>query len=173
MDHAQDAPNAVLLGRRKASRGIIKKQKPRIGRQRAGQGKTSLSAGRIGAGPPVGEGAQIEEIEQLSGAVYRVAPSYAMQTSRQAHLLRSGKHRIDSAMPGHIADASACQRGMGMRVMTQEIEASAIGRGERSEQAHERRLAGAGRSNEAEELALRDTKGNAIERGARRSASLT
>lgn len=60
-----------------------------------------------------------------------------------------------------------------MRVVTQQIEASAIGHGERSEQAHQRRLAGAGRSNQSEELALRNTKGNTVERGARRSASLT
>jgi hypothetical protein len=122
--------------------------------KRARKIESSLHAAGVGLGAPVGRLGQPYEFEQLRGPGARLCPLDPVQPALQLEQLTPGLHRVEPDLLQRDADSPAHLGRVGDNVHPGHHGAARRGGKEGAEHAARRGLAGAVRTEEAEDLAL-------------------
>ena len=151
---ADDLGERRHLRLRKTRRGLVHEDEPRLGRERPCDAEPSLVAVRERAGRCVRIRLELERLEQRVGATPRLPRSRSDAERRHLDVLPHGEPAERAAVlegPGETRPPAAV-RPPARDVASFELDRALVREVEAGEEVHERRLPGAVRADEADDL---------------------
>ena len=146
-----------------AGRGLVEEEHGWPGDQAHGDVELAQHAAAVGLGEAVGRVRELEAVQQLGGPGSRLGAGHPVDARRQENALAAGHHRRRARLLRDQSDGPTDRVGVAGDVVAGDDRAAVVRPGQRREDLHRRRLAGAVRSEQAEHLALADGQGETVE----------
>ncbi len=122
-----------------------------------------LHAAGVGLDERVGLVGQPEGLEQVGCPPVEVGAAHALQAALEDEVLAPGRVAVDARCLRDVADRPPHRAGLGADVVSRDGRPTGIALRQGREDAHGRRLAGAVRPEQAEDLALGDGEPDPVE----------
>ena len=161
LDAGLEAKLGVEVGER-----LVEQEEPRLADDGAGEGDALLLAAGELAGAA---GEQVVDADLAGGVLHAggdLGLRHAVHAEREADVLLERHVRVERVVLEDHRDVALARRGEG-HVGAVDEHAAGVGDLEAGDDAQRRRLAGAGRAEEGEELAGRDAEVDALQRARR------
>ena len=142
-ERVEDLPQLGARPRVESRRRLVEEQHLRPGDERGGEVEPAAHPARVPRHHTVGGLGERELLEQLDSAGAGVLAAQLMQLAEHHEVLPPGEQGVDGGVLGGEADAPAHLAALGGDVETGDRGRPGRGIGERRENAHRRRLAGA------------------------------
>ena len=160
---ADHVPHPDPAARVEARRRLVEDQQPRPADQGSTEVEAAAHAARVGLDDPVGGIGQLELLEQFVGAPARLGRRQVVQPAEQPQVLAPGQVLVDRGVLARQADDPPDLVGLRPDVEPGHGRAPGVGPEERGEDPHRRRLAGAVRTEQAQDGPLGDLEVDAVE----------
>ena len=160
---ANDLPHGAARARVEASGGLVQENDTRVADKRHRQIQLALHPAGVGARRHSGSVDQVESVQQLGSPAATLGPVQVIEVGHEQEVLLAGEQVVHGGELACDADDLAHRVGPANDIMAEDPHGPAVGLDQRGEDLDSCGLAGAIRTEQREDCALRDMQVDAVE----------
>lgn len=157
-------PHAVARHRVQADRRFVEDEEPRGADQRLGELQPADHAAGVGLRAPLGRVLQLHGGQHVAYALLPLAPRHVEEAGEQLDVLAPGQGPVGGQLLRQVADRAADGHPVTRHVEAEDLDHAGPGREEGGDQPDRRRLPGAVRPEEPEDLSFDDVQVDVVDR---------